>query len=209
QRSWWSDAPLGVRTQILTAERKLQLPEMDPRSIAIAAYAEPLRNGGEVHAKLQQLSARDCDDPVVAQILGSTADVIGAFDLGVHFLTRASAALREQGRLSDLARVLFAQAWAEMEVGDWLGAMREAEEAVRLAQEVGHPLWIAAATIVKAKVAGMQGNFGQSQAHAAVAERLILASRPRFLLAMLQLVRGIAAIGAGQHATAYEHLQRL
>src|SRR5262249_51216471 len=150
-------APREVRASIVAAERKLDLSEMDPRSIAIAAYAEPLRNGGEVHAKLQELSAKDCDDPVVAQILGSTADVIGALDLGVHFLTKASATLREQGRLSDLARVLFAQAWAEMEVGDWLGAMREAEEAARLAEEVGHPLWVAAATIVKAKVAGMQG----------------------------------------------------
>src|SRR5262249_16387889 len=52
QRSWWSDAPRGVRTHILVAERKLELPEMDPRSIAIAAYAEPLRNGGDAHAKL-------------------------------------------------------------------------------------------------------------------------------------------------------------
>ncbi len=47
----------------------------------------------------------------------------------------SSAALRAQGRLSDLARVLFAQGWAEMEIGDWTGAMREAEESVRFAEE--------------------------------------------------------------------------
>ena len=85
-----------------------------------------------MHVKLQRLSGTGHSDPAVARILGSTANVIGAFDLGVSFLTESSAALREQGRLSDLARVLFAQGWAEMEVGDWPGAMREAEESVRL-----------------------------------------------------------------------------
>ena len=35
-----------------------------------------------------------------------------------------------------------------MEVGDWTGAIREAEESVRFAEETGGILWIAAATIV-------------------------------------------------------------
>ena len=147
--------------------------------------------------------------PLLREILGSTANVIGAFDLGVSFLTESSAALREQGRLSDLARVLFAQAWAEMEVGDWRGAMREAEEAIRFAEETNGALWIAAATIVKAKLAGMQGNPEECEAHAAHAERLILSTGASFLLAMLQIARGMSAIGAGRHWEAYEHLKRL
>ena len=48
--------------------------------------------------------------------------------------------------------------------------MREAEESVRFAEETGGTLWIAAATIVKAKLAGMQGNLEQSEAYAAQAE---------------------------------------
>jgi DNA-binding CsgD family transcriptional regulator len=135
--------------------------------------------------------------------------VIGAFDLGVSFLTESSAALREQGRLSDLARVLFAQAWAEMEVGDWMGAAREAEESVRFAEETGGTLWIAAATIVKAKLAGMQGDLEQSESHAAHAERLILSVGASFLLAMLLVARGMAAIGAGRYWEAFEHFRRL
>jgi hypothetical protein len=115
---------------------------------------------------------------------GICSNVIGAFGLGVSFLTASSAALREQGRLGDLARALFAQAWAEMEVGDWMGAMGEAEESVRFAEETGEALWVAAATIVKAKLAGMQGNLEQSEAYAAQAERLVLsigvsATKPR------------------------------
>ena len=87
--------------------------------------------------------------------------------------------------------------------------MREAEESVRLAEETGGTLWIAAATIVKAKLAGMQGNQEQSEAYAAEAERLVLSIGASFLLAMLQIARGISAIGAGRHWEAYEHLRRL
>jgi len=90
-----------------------------------------------------------------------------------------------------------------------MGAMREAEESVRFAEETGGTLWIAAATIVKAKLAGMQGNLEQSEAHAAQAERLVLSIGASFLLAMLQIARGISAIGAGRHWEAYEHLRRL
>jgi DNA-binding CsgD family transcriptional regulator/tetratricopeptide (TPR) repeat protein len=209
QHCWWSNASSGLRCSILAAASRLELPKTDPHLVAITAYAEPLQRGGDVYVKLQGLAEKKGGDPAVAQTLGSTANVIGAFDLGVSFLTASSAALREQGRLSDLARVLFAQAWAEMEVGDWRGAMREAEESVRFAEETGGTLWIAAATIVKAKLAGMQGNLEQSEAYAAQAERLALSIGASFLLAMLQTARGLSAIGAGRHWEAYDHLRRL
>lgn len=207
QHCWWSNASGSVRSGILAAARQL-LPETDPRLVAITAYVEPVQRGADVYGKLRTLSVKK-GDPAIARILGSAANVIGAFDFGVSFLTESSAALREQGRLSDLARVLFAQAWAEMEVGDWMGATREAEESLRFAEETGGDLWIAAATIVKAKLAGMRGNLEQSEAYAAEAERQVLSSGANFLLAMLQIARGISAIGAGRHWEAYEHLRRL
>lgn len=55
----------------------------------------------------------------------------------------------------------------------------------------------------------MQGNVEQSEAFAAQAERLALSLGASFLLAMLQVARGISAIGAGRHWEAYEHLRRL
>lgn len=209
QRCWWSSASDELRTRVLAAASRLELPETDPRLIAISAYVEPLRLGGDLRVKFQRLSETTDGDPAVARVLGSTANVIGAFDLGVSLLSGSSAALREQGRLGDLARVLFAQGWAEMEVGDWTSAKREVEEAVRFAEETGGIPWIAAATIVKARLAGMQGNLEQSEAHAAEAERMVLSIGASFLLAMLQIARGISAIGAGRHWEAYEHLRRL
>jgi DNA-binding CsgD family transcriptional regulator len=217
QRCWWSNASSDVRENIQAAASQLELSELDPRFIAISAYDEPLRRGGEVYAKLKALSDRRGANPYIGRmlgsaanvLLGSTANVIGAFDLGVSFLAESSAEQRKHSRIGSLPRVLFAQAWAEMEVGDWVGAMREAEEAVRLAEETGGALWTAAATIVRAKLAGMQGDLEQSEAHAVQAERLALSIGASFLLAMLQLARGIAALGAGRHWEAFEHLRRL
>ncbi|MFQ3456666.1 AAA family ATPase [Bradyrhizobium sp. UFLA01-814] len=209
QRCWWSNASSDTCSNVLAGARRLKLLDLDPRGIAICAYAEPLRRGGELYAKLKALSERRGNDPHVARILGSTANVIGAFDLGVSFLAESTAELRKQARIGNLARALFAQAWAEMEVGDWIGAMREAEEAIRFAEETGSTVWKAAATIVKAKVAGMQGSLERSEEYAAQAERLVLSSGASFLLAMLQMARGIAAISAGRHSEAFEHLQRL
>jgi DNA-binding CsgD family transcriptional regulator len=209
QRCWWSNASDELRKRVLIAAEGLKLPETDPRLIAIYAYVEPLRRGHDVRDKLQRLFEGGNSDPDAARILGSTANVVGAFDLSVGFLAESGAALRAQGRLSDLARVLFTQGWAAMEIGDWAGAMREAEESVRFAEETNGTLWIAAATVLKAKLAGMQGNLEQSEAFAAQAERLVLSIGANFLRVLLQTARGISAMGAGQHWQAYEHLRRM
>ncbi|MGQ2186690.1 helix-turn-helix transcriptional regulator [Bradyrhizobium barranii] len=209
QRCWWSSASDELCARVHDAAARLELPDGDPRLIAISAYVEPLRRGADLYLKLQGLAGTAHSDPTVASILGSTANIIGTFDIGVNFLAESSAVLRMQGRLSDLARVLFAQGWAEMEVGDWRGAMREAEESARLAEETGGLPWIAAATVLKARLAGMQGNLEQSEAYAAQAEALALSIGASFLLAMLQIARGVSAIGAGRHWEAFEHLRRL
>jgi hypothetical protein len=180
------------------------LPEEDPRLTAISAYVEPLRRSRSVLNALQKLTAIDHSDPAIARVIATTPNIIGAFDFSVSMLAEFSAALRAQGRLGELARVLFARGWAEMEVGNWAGAMREAEESARLAEETGGTLWVAAATILKAKLVGMQGNLDESEAFAAQAERLLLPVGAGFLRALLQIARGASAIGAGQHWLAYE-----
>ncbi|WP_216850575.1 LuxR family transcriptional regulator [Acidisoma sp. L85] len=209
QRCWWSDASDELRARVLVAASRVGMPEADPRLIAISAYIEPLRRGSDVYDKLQALSSIDDSNPGIARVLGATANVIGAFDFGARLLCEFSATLRTQGRLGELARVLFAQGWAEMEVGNWTGAMSDAEESASLAEETGGTLWIAAAIILKAKLTGMRGNLDQSDAYAAQAERLLLPTGASFLRVLLQIARGVSAIGAGQHWQAYEQLRRV
>src|SRR5262249_6853631 len=115
QRCWWSNASSDARENVLAAASQLELSELDARLIAISADAEPLRRGGEVYEKLKALSERRVDTPHIRRILGGTAIVIGAFDLGVSFLAESSAELRKQARIGNLPRVLFVQALAELE----------------------------------------------------------------------------------------------
>ncbi|MCP2216073.1 DNA-binding CsgD family transcriptional regulator/tetratricopeptide (TPR) repeat protein [Bradyrhizobium elkanii] len=209
QRCWWGNADDRVRARVFDAANTLSWPEADVRLIATSAYVWPLEHGGEVYKRLQAHSATGVVDPVAAEILGRAAGVTGSFDLGVMWLTQASSALREQGRLGGLARLLFSRGYAEMETGDWMGALQSAEESIQFAEETGDMVITAAATIIRAKLAGMRGNIDAFEVHAAQVERLILSTGAGFLLAMLQNARGIAAIGAGRHAEAYEHLLRL
>jgi DNA-binding CsgD family transcriptional regulator len=209
QRCWWTNASNELRARVLVAANDMELAETDPRLIAIFAYTEPLRRGHDVRSKLQALLEMGNNDAATARNLGTTANCVGAFDLSVGFLAESNAALRAQGRLGDLARVLFAQGWAEMETGDWTSAMREAEESVRFGEETNATLWIAGAAILKAKLAGMQGKPEQSEAYAAQAERLLLSIGASFMRVYLQVARGTSAIGAGQHWQAYEYLRRL
>jgi DNA-binding CsgD family transcriptional regulator/tetratricopeptide (TPR) repeat protein len=209
QRCWWGNADDTLRARILTAVRGLGFATSDARSIAIAGYVEPLLHGHDVHRQLEAHAGAGVTDPVAAWMLGLAANTVGAFDFGVRCLTEASTAFREQGRLGDLARVLFARGWAEMETGDWTGALRSAEESHRFAEETGATVWIAAATIVQAKVAGMRGNSDKFEAYALQADRLIRTPGMNFLTALLQSARGVAALGAGRPKEAYEHLWRV
>lgn len=209
QRCRWSDASDELRTRVLEAAERLKIPKTDPRLISIYAYTEPVRRGSGVVRELQKFFEGGACDPSSARVLGSACNVVGAFDLSVRFLADSNGALRAQGRLGDLARMLFAQGWAEMEIGDWTGAMREAEESIRVAEVTNETLWTAAATILKAKLAGMQGNLEQAEAYAAQAERLIVPIGATFLWVFLRIARGISAIGAGEHGRAYEHLRRV
>jgi hypothetical protein len=105
QHCWWSNAGGAVRADILAAASRLELPEADPRLVAITAYAEPLRRGGDISVKLRKHSGKKSGDPAVARTLGSAANVIGAFDLGVKLsygvqcsAARSGAAQRPRAR---------------------------------------------------------------------------------------------------------------
>ncbi len=208
QRGWWGNASDAVRESVFAAANALGVPATDARLIAIASYIEPLKYGDDVHRELAAHATAGLTDPVAAWILGLAANTIGAFDFGLRFLTEASSAFREQGRLGDLARVLFARGWAEMETGDWTGALRSAEESIRFAEETGATVWIAAATTVKATVAGMRGDPDAAEALALQAERLVH-SGATFVSSFLQAARGVTALGAGQPEEAHAQLWRL
>jgi DNA-binding CsgD family transcriptional regulator len=209
QRCWWGSMSETVCASVHAAARKLSLPATNARLIAIEGYVGTLEHGYDVYRRLAAHAAAGVPDPVTAWILGLAGNTVGAYDFSIIWLTDASTAFREQGRLSDLARVLFSRSCAEAEMGDWTGALRSSAESARFGEETGQTVWVAASAIVQAILAGRRGHFDAAEAQARQAERLLLSPGTNFWRALLQNARGIIALGADRHAEAYEHLQRM
>lgn len=209
QRCWWGDATTETRREIQRTAGNLAADEASPQVTSILGYASPLGNGDAVYRALQAYAKNSDLSAVTTRHLGSAANVIGAPELGLGLLMRSSAMAREEGRLGELPRTLFAQAWAQVEVGHWDEALAAAAEGVTLAEETGGRHWVAASKIVEARVAGMRGDMAAFIARSAEAERIALPLGASFLLAMLQLARTTTALGAGRPLEAFDHIQRM
>lgn len=209
QRCWWGNASDTARADVLAVADELVVPLDDPRRIGIAAYAGPAPYGHETYGRLAVHASATIEDPTVAWILGNTANVVGAFDFSLRWLISASMAFRDQGRLGHLARVLFGCACAQIETGDWTGALKSTTESIQFGVETGQTVWVAASTIVQAMVEGRRGHSDVAEDHASQAERLLLSPGTNFWRAMVQDARGMIALSAGRPLEAYQHLLRV
>jgi ATP/maltotriose-dependent transcriptional regulator MalT len=108
-----------------------------------------------------------------------------------------------------LGDVLLSQGWSAVLLGQAGLAGPAAEEAVRLLGESGRPLWAASAQLVQAVLAARRGDPATAAELAAQAERVLLMAGVPPLLALVQLARGTAALGAGRYEEAYEQLARI
>jgi hypothetical protein len=141
--------------------------------------------------------------------LGSATVAIGAFDVGDTLLSAGTQALRADGRLAHLAYVLCVQGIVTTRLAKWDVAIPAAEEARRLATELGQPLWTAAADTIVSTIAGMRGDEGAAERASAEAERIALPTGANQIVALAQFGRVSAAIGASRHDDAYEAAERL
>ena len=207
-RCWWGDAEPTVRQRVLAAAERMGAPSGDPGLLAVMAYAAPVERGRAVVERLAS-SAAGTGDHVTDRLLGSAATVIGAFDLAVPFLAAAVEGLRAQSRLGHLPRALVAEGWSSLYVADWTIALPMAQEAGRLAVETGDALFGAGAQVVEAMLSALRGDSEQTEFLTVEVERIAAPVGARFLLAMGQIARGLAALGNGRNDEAYDHLQRM
>ena len=206
---WWSDRDRPIGERIVDAAEGARTHELDPRPLAIFASAAPAERGAMVIDQLSGLGTAVADDPDAARILGTAANLIGAFDASAGVLAAATAGLRAQGRLGLLARALTQQAWSAAQRVDLSVGIPVGEEAERLTRETAQPTIHHTARAIQAMLAALRGDRSQADAHAAVAEAFGLARGARALLAMARHASGLAALADGQYAEAYEHLTRI
>jgi DNA-binding CsgD family transcriptional regulator/tetratricopeptide (TPR) repeat protein len=207
-RCFWGDPGQEIQELIVAAAERMGPADKDPRLLGALAYAAPIERSRFVREALLS-SAAGSGDVVADRLLGSAAIAVGAFDLALPFLAAATAGLRTAGRLGHLPRVLVQQAWAAIQTGDLTVAVPAAEEAARLAAETNDALWAAGARIDNAMLAALHGDTERVETLVAEMAQTAAPIGARFMLAVAQLIRGVAALGAGRHDEAYDHLKRM
>jgi DNA-binding CsgD family transcriptional regulator len=206
---WFSDPDEDTRRRIIAVGDRVPGDDDDPRRLAVLAFAAPIERGTLVSERLLRLASNAGHDAGAARVVGTAATAVGAFDVSAPLLATSAIGLRTQGRLGLLARALTLQAWSAAQRVDLDVGIPVGEEAERLARETGQPLIVAVAQATQAMLAGLRGDGATADALATAAERVGIPIDAHALLAAVQHARGLAALGAGRHAEAYEHLRRL
>ena len=204
-----ADPGKPARSAVSAAALRVTVRPDDARLLAILAFAEPEEHGALIVERATAIATGQPPDPESAALLGASLNVVGAFDLSASFLAAAVAGLRDQGRLGRLPLVLTHQAWTAINTMDWAVAVPAAEESVRLAEDVGQPLWGVGAQTAVAMLAGLRGDYEKADAESRAAESIALPTRASSMLAGIRLTRGVAALAAGRYGTAYEELRRM
>jgi DNA-binding CsgD family transcriptional regulator len=209
-RCWWAlpaDAP--VREEVVAETLASGVPGDDPRALAVLAATSAVRHAALLVERLARACEQPVADPMSAHLLGQAAHMVGQSALAVRQLARVEAQWRAQGRLALLAQALVMRAWSSIQLGNWPAVEPAAAEGDRLAGETGQPLWGAGARAALAAAAGARGDYDRGMALAAEAEARLGGTRPTNVFAVLQVARGVTALGGGRHAEAYDQLARM
>ena len=205
---FWADRENELSDEIVALAERLPVGEDDPWLLAVLAYAAPIDRGAAVVDRVSRLTP-DPSEPDSMWLVSAAAATVGAFDLAEGFAAASVTGLRSQGRLGALAQALVLRAWSEIHVGRWDVALPDAEEAGRLAQETGQPIWGGGAAVALSILAGLRGEEQAAEQFAADAERVGLQFGARAVLSVTQMARGLTALGSGRYEEAYTQLRRM
>ncbi|GAA1299200.1 AAA family ATPase [Pseudonocardia xinjiangensis] len=208
-RCFWTEPDSEARDRIVAVAERLPIDELDPRILAILAYAAPIERGTVVIDRSRRLAAGSMLDAQAERLLGSAAVLVGAFDFAQGRSAASVAGLRAEGRLQLLARALAAQAWSAAHLVDLNTAIPAAEEAGELARETGQPYLHALVQATQAKIAALRGDGDSAEELAAAAVRTGISVGARPVLATAQNARALAALAAGEFSEAFARFSRL
>ncbi|MFI6479967.1 ATP-binding protein [Nonomuraea sp. NPDC050663] len=207
-RCWWRDPGPELRDRVVSLAERLAAHDDDPELLVALATAAPVERAGELIERLTRLRETRFDG-AMGRLLGVAASTIGAYELSAGFLDDSISELRAQGRLGVLAQSLTSQAVNRVLGGDWPSAMLVAEECERLTRETHQPRWQSASLAILALLTGLRGDAEHGLELAARSERVLGSVTIASNIAMIQWARGLIALCAGQHATAFGHLWRI
>jgi DNA-binding CsgD family transcriptional regulator len=211
ERCFWSNLDAATRQLLVETAERLPLSPEHPDLLYALGFIAPFERGAVVRERLPAAAATAAarGDLVALGDLGGVAGAVGDFEQASRLLATALAGLRAQGALGFAGATMCYQAWTAICLGTWPVAAASAEEAVQLTGELGLALWVGVVSLAQAAGAAVRGDSARAGALAAGVEREILALGAHPVLALVQIVRGLAALGQGRHAEAYDQLRRI
>ena len=207
-RCWWTNPDEQTRMRMISVAERFALPEDDANRLYILATTGPVERGAVVVDRLPRLWKEFQGSPD-SQQLGLAGFAVGDFVHADLFLEAFSILCRAQGWLGALATTLGSQAWTKVHRGDWRSAASMASESARWAEETGLGNWLTISNLAAATIAAYRGEIDAAETLAANCERALLPRGADPLLALVQYPRGVAALAAGLHDEAYQHLRRI
>jgi DNA-binding CsgD family transcriptional regulator/SAM-dependent methyltransferase len=209
-RASWFGMDHDTSMVLLEAVKRAGPPDpADPRLFITYVYADPFALPAASMNKLRAMVADRAFDRQAALLLGPAAFNAGAFDLADVLVREAVDLLREGGRFGYLPRMLTVLGIVSARLADWNTAIPAAEEARRLAAEIGEPQWEGGGDAVDCLIAGMRGDADAAERAAARAEQIGVRSQANVVSALTLPGRVLAALGASRHAEAFQIAERL
>src|SRR4051794_13245477 len=207
-RTWWASPGPEIQQLVVdAADRAGPIAAQDPRLLSIHAYARASASASKISDCLRD--ARGVADAERAGYLASAATVVGAFYDGLTFSTTAIDSARSEMRLGALPRVLATQAILAVRLPNWDIAIPAAEEARRLATELGQPIWLATAETAIAMIAAARGDPAATERATERAEQIALPLGATHLVALAQSGPILSALAHGRHEGALRLAERL
>jgi DNA-binding CsgD family transcriptional regulator len=209
-RTWWASP--GAETQQLVvdaADRAGPPVATEPRLVSIHAYAHPYASASKLCASLGDAADSGETGAERAGYLASAGMVIGAFYDALTFCTAAVESARAEGRLGGLPRLLATQAILAVRLPNWDIAIPAAEEARRLATELGQPIWLATAETAIAMIGAVRGDPAATARATAIAEQTALPLGATHIVALAQSGPIVSALGDARYAEALQLAERL
>ncbi|WP_225100310.1 LuxR family transcriptional regulator [Streptomyces sp. CoH27] len=209
-RRCWQNHP-DTDTRLLVAETALKLADhpLHPTLLSVLAFATPDAYGALARERLLRLAHDTTLDAARLADLGAAGTVIGVPRQARALLGAAIPQLRAQRRLGILILALIYNCYSGMYLCQWPEVLASADEAIQTAAEAARRRWVPVAMVPKAHVAAVHGDVAEMERLVAEAEPALLSLGANSALALLQIARGLAAIGQGDYHNAYEHLIRI
>ena len=208
-KAYWFNARPDDRHAVITVAESLPISDHEPKLLAALSLADPAHRGALVIDRLARIGPEAFIDSEDVRILGVALIVIPEYDLAGRFLSAAVDGLRDQGRLTVLARALGSQAHAALFRGDFALAEQTAEEGVRLARETHQPRWECSCQTFLGHVSGVRGDVERAEAQILLAEKLLALPRSTPALQHFQLARGATSLAAGRPDVAFDQISRI